>query len=393
MAEVNPPLYMESGCYTAEDDRNLTRALICAEGVHDLRGLSMAVVARSPAIMGIRVGTGSAFVQGDSATFQGMYYVLNAGSVDMPIDPADPTDARIDRVVARVHDSQYDAGPLDEWRLEVISGMPSPAPAAPALPPSSVHLGYVTVPAGATSIVAGNVDRSSVPQAALCRTLVPNTRTTATVYGAGSYSITPPTTWQTLRLRLWGGGGGSGSCAATGATQQAEGGPGGGAGYVEHVIDYDGGAFTWPQTLVVGAGGAAGAAPNGNGAQGGDTTFLGFIAGGGGAGLHGVARSTTGITGSGNGGSVSGGAMIQIEGSDAVYGRVESGVAMRMSHGAAAAGGGGGACRPSGAGSGGSGITGRAPGGGAAGAINSINQSARPGGVGAAGRAILEWAY
>ena len=393
MTEVNPPLYLEDGCYTAEDDRNLTRALICNEGVHDKRGLSLAVAARSPAIMGIRVGTGSAFVQGDSATFQGMYYVLNAGNVDLPIDPADPTDARIDRVVGHVYDSQYDSGPLDEWRIEVVGGMPSPAPAPPALPASSVHLGYVNVPAGASSIVQGNIVLDEVPQAKLCRTLAPDTRTDATAYTPGTYSITPPGTWQTLRIKLWGGGGGSGSCAATNASQQAEGGPGGGAAYIEHVIDYSDGAFTWPQTLVVGAGGLAGVTPDGNGAGGGSTTFLGFTAGGGGAGLHGIARSTTGITGAGNGGVPSGGAFVMIEGSDAVYGRVDSGVAMRMSHGAAAAGGGGGECRPSGAGAGGAGITGRAPGGGAAGAVNSINQAARNGGVGGAGRAILEWTY
>lgn len=393
MTEQNPPLYLEAGCYTAEDDRNLTRALVCAEGVHDKRGGNMAPTQTSPPSMAVRVGSGSAFIQGDTTTFQGMYYALNAGQTIVPIgSAADPTDNRYDLIVARVYDDQYDGSGRNEWVLEWVEGMPSPVPAPPATPPSSVVVAQVLVRAGATTIINSDLSTALTPQAELCRTLMPPLRTFVQKFTPGTYTITPPSDWQTVRVRLWGAGGGSGSVAATPAGYQAEGGPGGGGAYSETVIDFTDNILTGTPTLVVGSGGAAGIGPTGNGGTGGSTSFLGYTAGGGGFGFAGVARNSTGITGSGGGGQATGGADIELRGSDAMYGRVDSGIAMRMSHGAPGALGSG-ARMPTGAGAGGAGLQGYTPGGGASPAINSVSQPARDGGLGGEGMAVLEWTY
>lgn len=155
MAEIQPPMYVAGGCYTAQQDRMLWDSIICEEGTYANPGLgglgpnSLAVTAGLG--MEVIVESGRAFVQGDSVQFQGVYYVWNSSPVTLTLDPSDPTDDRIDLVVAKINDTEYEGTGTSDWQLQVVTGSPSPAPVAPALPPSALPLAEVRVNAGATT--------------------------------------------------------------------------------------------------------------------------------------------------------------------------------------------------------------------------------------------------
>lgn len=154
--EINPPSYLEDGCYTAQQDRLILSTLICGAGVKNAGGVGtdLRVGSTSTAPLTILVGSGSGFVQGDVIANQGMYHVVNDSQITLTLDPPDLTDTRIDMVVARVYDSQY-LGSEDRWALEVVTGDPSPSPALPDLPPNSLPLAAVTVDPGLVNTSPG----------------------------------------------------------------------------------------------------------------------------------------------------------------------------------------------------------------------------------------------
>jgi hypothetical protein len=109
----------------------------------------MAVSEQSPAAMGVRVNTGKAFIQG-------YYLEVYASQEALSIAAADPTNARIDRVVAR-----RDLGNRQAV-LAVLTGTPSGSPVAPALTQNptgvwEIPLAQVLVPAAAATIVNANI--------------------------------------------------------------------------------------------------------------------------------------------------------------------------------------------------------------------------------------------
>lgn len=171
MTELQPAHFTQGACHTAQGDRRLTSSLVCTEGVHTPAGGDLLVVATGVGL-GINIGTGSAFINGDNIANQGMYHVFNNGAVGKTLVAANPTDPRIDSVFARVRDAQY-SGVNNDWLLEVVTGTPSPVPAAPALPLNAIRLADILVPATfAGPLLAGNItDRRTAYQ--LCAGSVP----------------------------------------------------------------------------------------------------------------------------------------------------------------------------------------------------------------------------
>jgi hypothetical protein len=155
MAEVNPPLYVQTGSYPASADRLLLAAL-AGYGSGIFASGDLAVNAQVAPNMSVRVAAGAAIVQGTHAANQGAYFARNDAEKTVAIAAADPTNPRKDLVVARVRDAEY-GDAQTAWALEVVQGVPAAAPAEPVLPASSYKLAVVTVPAGAATIVAGNV--------------------------------------------------------------------------------------------------------------------------------------------------------------------------------------------------------------------------------------------
>lgn len=161
MAELNPPSWLRDGCHTAEGDRQIISAIVCQEGVSDTLDGSL-LVTDGAAGLQVSVAAGHAFVQGDSVSDQGMYVVYNDAAEVLTHSTANPTNPRIDLVIARVYDSQY-TGSQDEWALEIVAGTPAASPSAPALPDSAIELARVTVLAGATTLSSSDIEDTRTP--------------------------------------------------------------------------------------------------------------------------------------------------------------------------------------------------------------------------------------
>jgi hypothetical protein len=106
------------------------------------------------------LGTQLANVSGGSWTTQGGYYGYNDAPVTLTVAAADPTNPRIDLVVAYVQDAFY-SGASNLLVLGIVTGTPAATPAAPAAPSNALTLGTLAVAANATSIVSGNVSPTS----------------------------------------------------------------------------------------------------------------------------------------------------------------------------------------------------------------------------------------
>src|SRR5581483_7444458 len=92
-------------------------------------------------------------------TTQGVYYCYNdnsTGNVSLAIAAANPSNPRIDLVIAQVQDAQY-SGATNNWQLAVVTGTAGASPAVPALPANSLPLASVWVPAASTNVTAGNI--------------------------------------------------------------------------------------------------------------------------------------------------------------------------------------------------------------------------------------------
>lgn len=156
MTELQPAHYTQGACHTAQGDRQVLQSLVCTEGVALDNGGGLAVTTAGSGL-GVIVASGAGFVLGDSAATQGMYHVYNDGNVTKTLGAADPTDDRIDLIVALVNDAVY-AGALDTWAITVVAGTAAPAPVAPALPSNAIPLAEVLVTAGLTGpIPSGNI--------------------------------------------------------------------------------------------------------------------------------------------------------------------------------------------------------------------------------------------
>ncbi|GEB56558.1 hypothetical protein [Streptomyces gardneri] len=97
------------------------------------------------------VSEGRAVIQGEIS--QGVYPVTLPSSVDVTFEPGDAQYGRIDLIVIRIYDNLYDSSNRNEAKVEIIKGVPAQAPHAPAVPPRSLVLYEVTVPA---TVSAGN---------------------------------------------------------------------------------------------------------------------------------------------------------------------------------------------------------------------------------------------
>ncbi|WP_435974551.1 hypothetical protein [Streptomyces sp. Qhu_M48] len=97
---------------------------------------------------------GRAVVQGPAV--QGAYPVVLDQDTVVNFADGDPLNPRVDLVVLRVYDGQYDSSQRSEAAVEVIKGTPAATAVAPAAPPLSLPLFSVKVPPG-TSAGSGGI--------------------------------------------------------------------------------------------------------------------------------------------------------------------------------------------------------------------------------------------
>jgi hypothetical protein len=147
MALRTPPSWLQNGSHPAENDRLTNQALLSSTGVI---GPNSLFVSATGASMSVSVGTGWAAIV-SSTSNAGVYTIYNDGATTLTVAVADPTNPRIDRVVATVNDSFY-SGALNNVVFSVIAGTPAGSPVAPATPSNSISLATIAVGAGVTTI-------------------------------------------------------------------------------------------------------------------------------------------------------------------------------------------------------------------------------------------------
>lgn len=383
MVEIQPPSYMTGGCYSAADMRGVYNDFICAEGVSSLGALK--VTPATGDSMQVKVAAGSAWIEGTVSEGQGYYRVYNDSPVTLTIADADTTDARIDLVIARVYDSEYE-GTEDKWAIEVVQGTPGPTPEWPELPNNSLVLASIDVPAGLESVTTEEVTDARVNMTLCGASSTPLAKLAYTA--DGTFSPTDYPTTAVAYVECIGAGGGGGGAGQTGSNSCAAGSGGGGGGFGAGWVPIAdmGGA---PVAVTVGAGGAGGANGGSQPSAGGDSSFGAFIVAGGGK----AGTSVTGQTGafynitggeSGNGSGTHITAAASGERGTNGISNAANNIIVQLGFGGGAARGGGGA-KAGASDSGQGGLDGQAPGGGGSAGWNRQNQDYRAGGTGARG--------
>lgn len=127
-------------------------ALAARSGV--LSGL--AVTARATPDMSVDVAAGQCAVTVTETSPGGAALCANDATVTRQIEAASATNPRIDLIVARVF-AEVTAQAERRWALEVVTGTPAASPVAPSLPPNSLLLRSVTVPANASAITEADL--------------------------------------------------------------------------------------------------------------------------------------------------------------------------------------------------------------------------------------------
>ncbi|MDT0610103.1 hypothetical protein [Streptomyces lancefieldiae] len=105
--------------------------------------------------MNVTVAPGRAVIQGQGPA--GAYPVVLTDHTTLTLDDGNATNPRIDLVVLRVRDAQFDGGDRTEATLEIVKGEASATPTPPQTPPASLPLARITVPAGASVGTGGIV--------------------------------------------------------------------------------------------------------------------------------------------------------------------------------------------------------------------------------------------
>ncbi|MEU9159320.1 hypothetical protein AB0D29_03410 [Streptomyces sp. NPDC048424] len=103
--------------------------------------------------MGATVYPGRAVIQGTDA--QGAYPVALTQTAALTFADGHAQYGRIDLIVIRVRDDEYDATGRTDASVEVVQGAPSAAPVPPATPQLSLPLYTVAVPAGTSAGTGG----------------------------------------------------------------------------------------------------------------------------------------------------------------------------------------------------------------------------------------------
>jgi hypothetical protein len=149
-------------------DGSSSDALAVQSGVRITRGApgAMSVVAGASGLK-VTVKAGACLIGGTSTTGQGAYPMMNTADYDVTLSPADGSQARYDRIIAKVTDTG-DENSL--YELTSVSGSPAGSPALPAIPASSMSLAYVLVPAGASTPGALTITDERLPISTVLKT-------------------------------------------------------------------------------------------------------------------------------------------------------------------------------------------------------------------------------
>jgi hypothetical protein len=129
------------------------QGIVSSTGI--LGSSSLAVTQSATPAMSVQIASGWGAIL-SSTSNGGVYQFYNDAATTLTVTAANPTNPRIDRVVATVNDAYY-SGLLNNVTFTVVAGTPAGSPSAPATPSNSISLATIAVAAGATSIVNANI--------------------------------------------------------------------------------------------------------------------------------------------------------------------------------------------------------------------------------------------
>jgi hypothetical protein len=158
------PMWLAGCTYDANGGNDLRNSGVSAyfydQGI--VTGTSIGVLAGVVGGAGLVVSAGTgmtvlvqpgSFVVPNSATpTAGGYASTLSTQATLTVQTADPTNARIDIVVANVVDNGNSSS---FGQVQILTGTPAPSPAAPSAPANSMVLAQLSVPAGTSSMTAG----------------------------------------------------------------------------------------------------------------------------------------------------------------------------------------------------------------------------------------------
>jgi len=148
-----PPIWTQNRQYSARLDRNFADVLF-GEGVLDPGGGDFATVETSPLSNSVIVDPGLAIIQGDDELNQGKYVVRLEALVNVLLQAAPTSDARIDLIVLQINDPTAGSArtPADVAEIVVIEGVVAGSPVAPAVPDTAIPIASVLRTTGDTFV-------------------------------------------------------------------------------------------------------------------------------------------------------------------------------------------------------------------------------------------------
>lgn len=165
--------FMQAGSYSAAQLRRSvfawaarTSANIEGEIVGGLLSATDMQLSAAGSGLVVNTSTGACLIPGTEATSQGGYHAFLSSTNSTKLATADATNPRVDLLCATSADAQYTTPPGGTSgfvTIQAVTGIPTAGAnltnlsGAPSLPGSSLLLGYVLVPAGATSLSSGDI--------------------------------------------------------------------------------------------------------------------------------------------------------------------------------------------------------------------------------------------
>jgi hypothetical protein len=104
--------------------------------------------------MTVAVEQGHFVIANSGSAIAGAYAATLATAGTLTLATADPSNPRIDIIVAVVNDTGTSSS---NGEVTFVTGTPSASPSVPSAPANSITLAQVAVPAGATTITSGNI--------------------------------------------------------------------------------------------------------------------------------------------------------------------------------------------------------------------------------------------
>lgn len=158
---LQTPELLDSKTYGFEKLRYLFQSLDAQEGVIDPGDLK--VTQNGTPNMTANVAAGRCFVQADTGTRNGLYHCVNDATVNVAFTASHATLPRIDMLVLTINDSSDLGSASDTPVLSVVPGTATSGATldnrlgAATLPPNTILLADVLIPAAATTVTTANI--------------------------------------------------------------------------------------------------------------------------------------------------------------------------------------------------------------------------------------------